>query len=323
MSKSNFDMFDVSIENIKDQSTSMIDQDLYKPSPENGRNGTYSSIIRFIPWHGDVQNSLVKKWTIFLEDPVSGKKKTVDCPSTNNEKSIFRDLFFKYYNSNSVREKELSEKFKRKRNCYSLVYIIEDKNRPELEGKIMVFKFGQKILERIQDEMTPKLGGRARKPFDPISGRPFSLVVTKKGGYANYDNSSFLDEPWPLMINGKQIDSDSTEPEDIMNWLKTNSPDLSKYTYKKWDDQTTEFVNEAIRNIVPNGKVIEEVMNLSKSKPSADSNESSVSKPSSNVTKTSAKSLNIEEDITTDSKDLDDEINFDDDDDDFYSGLND
>lgn len=321
MSKSNFDMFDVSIENIKDQSTSMIDQDLYKPSPENGRNGTYSSIIRFIPWHGDVQNSLVKKWTIFLEDPVSGKKKTVDCPSTNNEKSIFRELFFKYYNSNSVREKELSEKFKRKRNCYSLVYIIEDKNRPELEGKIMVFKFGQKILERIQDEMTPKLGGRARKPFDPISGRPFSLVVTKKGGYANYDTSTFLDEPWPLMINGKQIDSDSTEPEDIMNWLKANSPDLSKYSYKKWDDQTTEFVNEAIRNIVPNGKVIEEVMNSAKSKSSSVSDEP-VSKSSPSVTKTSAKSLNIEEDIT-DSTESDEEINFDDDDDDFYSGLND
>lgn len=322
MSKSNFDMFDVSIENIKDQSTSMIDQDLYKPSPENGRNGTYSSIIRFIPWHGDVQNSLVKKWTIFLEDPVSGKKKTVDCPSTNNEKSIFRDLFFKYYNSNSVREKELSEKFKRKRNCYSLVYIIEDKNRPELEGKIMVFKFGQKILERIQDEMTPKLGGRARKPFDPITGRPFSLVVTKKGGYANYDTSTFLDEPWPLMINGKQIDSDSTEPEDIMNWLKANSPDLSKYSYKKWDDQTTEFVNDAIRNIVPNGKVIEEVMNSARSKSSSVSDEPSVTKSSPSVTKTSAKSLNIEEDIT-DSTESDEEINFDDDDDDFYSGLND
>lgn len=322
MSKSSFDMFDVSLENIKDQSPSMIDQDLYKPSPENGRNGTYSSIVRFIPWHGDFQNPIIKKWTIFLEDPVSGKKKTVDCPSTVNDKSIFRELFFKYYNSNSVREKELSEKFKRKRNCYTLVYIIEDKNRPELEGKIMVFKFGQKILERIQDEMTPKLGGRARKPFDPMSGRPFSLVVTKKGGYANYDSSTFLDEPWPLMINGKQIDSETTEPEDIINWLKANSPDLSKYAYKKWDDQTNEFVNEAIRNIIPNGKVIDEVMSLSKSKSSTDTEEAPASKSTPKATKTSPKSLNIEEDITTESNDSD-EISFDDDDDDFYSGLED
>lgn len=322
MSKSSFDMFDVSLENIKDQSPSMIDQDLYKPSPENGRNGTYSSIVRFIPWHGDFQNPIIKKWTIFLEDPVSGKKKTVDCPSTVNDKSIFRELFFKYYNSNSVREKELSEKFKRKRNCYTLVYIIEDKNRPELEGKIMVFKFGQKILERIQDEMTPKLGGRARKPFDPMNGRPFSLVVTKKGGYANYDSSTFLDEPWPLMINGKQIDSETTEPEDIINWLKANSPDLSKYAYKKWDDQTNEFVNEAIRNIIPNGKVIDEVLSLSKSKSSNDIEEAPASKSTPKATKTSPKSLNIEEDITTESNDSDD-ISFDDDDDDFYSGLED
>jgi hypothetical protein len=321
MSKATFDMFDVSINNIKDTTTTSIDQDLYKPTPESGRNGTYASIVRFIPFWKDTHNPIIKKWTIFLEDPVSGKKRTVDCPSSVGEKSVLRDLFFKYWNSNSVREKELANKFKRKQTCYSLVYIVKDENNPDLEGKIMVFKFGQKILEKIINEMSPKIG-KERKPFDPFNGRPFSIIVSKKGGYTNYDESYFLDEPWPLKINGEHIDRESTDPNDILNWLKETSPDLSKYEYKKWDDQMAEFVNEAIRNTVPNGKVVEEVLNMSKSKSkSSDDFDNTPSSKSSSVTKTSAKSLNIEEDISSSKND--DDISFDDDDDDFYSGLDD
>lgn len=316
MSKSGFDIFDFSTEDIKDStSVGSLDQDLYKPSPENGRNGSYSSIVRFIPWWKDSKNSIVKKWTVFLEDPVSGKKRTVDCPSTVNEKSVLRDMFFKLYKSNSVREKELAEKFKRKRACYSLVYIIKDENRPELEGKIMILRFGQKILDKVINEMAPPLGGRPRKPFDPFTGRPFSLIVTKKGGYPNYDDSYFLDEAWPLRINGEEIDRDETKPEDIIKWLETSSPNLEAYYYKKWDDQIVEFVNEAIKNTVPNGRIIEDAISTSKSKSSASSSEKSTSSKT-----VSSSPVNIEDDIVTSS---DNDINFDDDDDDFYKGLED
>ena len=314
MIKSGFDIFDFSTEDIKDaKSVGSLDLDLYKPSPENGRNGSYSSIIRFIPWWKDSKNSIVKKWTVFLEDTISGKKRTVDCPSTVNEKSVIRDMFFKLYNSNSVREKELAEKFKRKRACYSLVYIIKDENRPELEGKILILRFGAKILDKVINEMAPPLGGRPRKPFDPFAGRPFSLIVTKKGGYANYDDCYFLDEPWPLRINNEEIDKDVTKPDDIIKWLETSSPNLETYYYKKWDDQTTDFVNEAIKNTVPNGRIIEDTISVSKGKSSA-----SIAEKSDSIKTVSSSPVNIEDDIvSSDSND----INFDNDDDDFYKGL--
>lgn len=317
MNKNSFDIFDVSSEDIKDTSLSTMDQDLYKPSPENGRNGSYSSIIRFISWWDDPKQSLVKKWTVFLEDPVSGKKRTVDCPSTKNEKSVLRDMFFKLYKSNSVREKELAEKFKRKRACYSLIQIIRDENRPELEGKILVFRFGQKILDKISNEMQPPLGGKPRKPFHPIHGRPFSLIVTKKGGYSNYDDSYFLDEPYALRINGQEIDND-TDPETLKNWLKENSPNLENYFYKKWDDQVSDFVNDVIRNTVPNGRIIEETLSAKVVKKADSSDEAP--KSSTKAVKATATSINIEDDIVSSSND---DINFDDDDDDFYKGLED
>jgi hypothetical protein len=183
----------------------------------------------------------------------------------------------------------------------------------------MVFKFGQKIFDKIQNELEPPLLGKPRKPFDPFSGRPFSLIVTKKGGYTNYDDSYFLDEPWPLKINGKHIDKESIEADDILNWLKDNSPSLDPYTFKKWDEQTQEFVNEVIRNTVPNGALIESALSpktrevVIESKPK--------SKPTSE--KASVSSVSIEDDIISPISIDDDDISFDDDDDDFYKGLND
>jgi len=316
----NFDIFDVTSADIKETNIVVSDSNLYKPSPENGRNGSYSSIVRFIPLWKDAKKSIINKWTYFLEDPISGKKRTVDCPSSENEKSVLRDMFFKLYKSNSVREKELAEKFKRKKTCYSLVYIVKDENKPELEGKIMVFKFGQKIFDKIQNEMEPPLLGKPRKPFDPFMGRPFSLIVTKKGGYTNYDDSYFLDEPWPLKINGNHIDKETIEPDELLNWLKENSPSLDSYMYKKWDEQTQDFVNEFIRNTVPNGALIESALS-SKTREVVIENKPSA--PKASAQKTSASSLNIEDDLVSTTTSLDDDINFDDDDDDFYKGLSD
>lgn len=332
------DMFDVSASDIKGQEY-VADQFLYKPKVDDGRNGVYASIIRFLPWWKNPRESVMKKWTVFLEDPVSGKKRSVDCPSTINERSVLREMYFKLYKSNSVREKELADKFKRKQQCYSPVYIIEDKNRPELEGKVMIFSYGTKILDKLKNEMEPPIG-KPRKPFDPYIGRPMSLVVTKKGGYANYDDSQFLDEAWPLVVNGETIDRESTDPNSILEWLTENTPDVEKYAYKPWDQQMSEFVQETIRNIVPNGKIIEEALGSSgkasasrpvkssssdadiddaanESRASKNSGASKASKPQ--ATKPAA--VDIEEDIS--SSKSDDNITFDDDDDDFYAGLED
>jgi hypothetical protein len=320
MGSSNFDIFDVTSDDIKDSNHAVSDTNLYKISPENGRNGTYNSIIRFVPFWKEPKKSLLNKWTYFLEDPVSGKKRSVDCPSTENEKSVLRDIFFKLYKSNSIREKELAEKFKRKKTCYSLVDVVKDENKPEYEGKIMVFKFGSKIFDKIQNELAPPLLGSPRKPYDPFTGRPFSLIVTKKGGYTNYDDSYFLDEPWPLKINGKHIEKTQVEADDIINWLKENSPSLEPYLYKKWDEQTQEFVSEVIRNTVPNGALIESTLSGVKTREVV---LESSPRSKQSAEKATVSSISIEDDIISSTSLDDDDIKFDDDDDDFYKGLSD
>ena len=118
-----------------------------------------------------------------------------------------------------------------------------------------------------------------------------------------------------MRINNEEIDKDVTKPDDIIKWLETSSPNLETYYYKKWDDQTTDFVNEAIKNTVPNGRIIEDTISVSKGKSSA-----SIAEKSDSIKTVSSSPVNIEDDIvSSDSND----INFDNDDDDFYKGLED
>ena len=50
--------------------------------------------------------------------------------------------------------------------------------------------------------------------------------------------------------------------QQIIDYLKENSPDLKKYDYQEWDDEITEYVNNVILNTVPNGKMIEGITNI-------------------------------------------------------------
>jgi len=323
MGNANFDIFNVSFEDIANTSGNTAnDASIFKPTPETGRNGTYNAYIRFLPWWKDSKNSIISKWSVFLEDPISGKKRSVDCPSTIGEKSVLKDMFFKLFKSNSVREKELAEKFKRKKNCYSLVYIVKDENFPENEGKVMIFKYGTKIHDKIINESAkPALSiGRERKPFSVFEGRPLHLIVTKKGGYTNYDDSYFLDEPYPIKINGKHISEDNITPEELTKWLQDNSPDLSAYEFKSWDEQTREFVNDVIKNSVPNGNLIGDVLTRTITPENNFEASAKSSASSKSAVKTASREINIEEDISSTEADSSD-INFDDDDDDFYAGL--
>ena len=124
------------------------ENEVYKPYPEEGKDGVYKSLIRFIPNPASPEKSKIHKYYVYLKDPVSGNSFSVDCPTTVGKKSILKDLFWKLKNSHSAADQELSKAFSRKEDYYSLVQIVQDKNKPELEGKIMIFKFGKKMSRR-------------------------------------------------------------------------------------------------------------------------------------------------------------------------------
>jgi len=88
--------------------------------------------------------------------------------------------------------KEIVRKRKRKQQYISNIYVISDPKNPQNEGKVMLFKYGKKIFEKIQESMKPVFeGDTAIDPFDFWQGANFRLKIKKVEGYPNYDNSSF------------------------------------------------------------------------------------------------------------------------------------
>lgn len=286
--------------------------EFYKPNAKDGKDNVYKALVRFIPFWKNPKNSKIKKFSYWLTDPLTGEGFSVDCPSTVGQKSSLQDIFWKLKKSESVSEQKLSDDFKRKENYYSLVQIIDDRQRPELKGRIMVLKFGMKLNNIIQGEINPEYG-TPNNPWDPIKGRPMLLHVTLQSGFNNFDSSKFVDIPnGECLMDGKPLKAQPSKEEmtEFFEYLKKTSPDLSKYGYKEWDDDMRSKVNSVISNKVPRLRTSDAVMNSTASE--------NISVERNSSAKSSPLNETPEENIDLDSLDLGTSENFDDD---LYAGL--
>lgn len=102
-------------------------------------------------------------------------------------------------------DKEEYSKRKKKTYYYSNVLIIRDDNTPENNGKVMVFKFGVKIYDKLFDAIKSGNNNKNKDgvpegiPYDNDTGVNFIFVQKKGGnGMPNYDGSYFSDATTPL-----------------------------------------------------------------------------------------------------------------------------
>lgn len=95
-------------------------------------------------------------------------------------------------------QRNIARNRKRKLSYISNVLILEDPAHPENNGKVFLFRYGQKIHEKIMERLEPQFPDQQpSNPFDFWEGSDFKLKAQKVGGYQNYDKSSF-DEPTEL-----------------------------------------------------------------------------------------------------------------------------
>jgi hypothetical protein len=227
---------------------------VYRPKAADGKDNVYKSVIRFIPWYKNPKKSIIEKWTGWMEDPTTGKGRYVDCPSSVGQESPLFRMWKKLKDSENPYEREMAKIFSRRLNCYALVQIVTDKQNPELEGKIKVFKFGKKLRDKIEAELNPEIG-EPKDPFNLLKGRRFVLHITKQGEWDNYDQSKFDGEAYPMLhtsegkIDLREAITDSDVKKQAAEWLEKNSPNLEEFGFKEWDDDTTNLVNSVIRSV--------------------------------------------------------------------------
>lgn len=268
----NFDIFNLDNESfVKQEIKREDDEALYKPYPELGKDGVYKSLIRFLPNITNPKKSKVHQYYVWLKDPVDGTNFKALCPSTVGKKSILKDIFWKLKNSPSAKDQEISKSFSRKEDFYSLIQIVKDPNKPELEGKIMILKFGRKVNDLIEQQIKPEFGNPSN-PYDLFEGKNFGLHVRKVGEWNNYDLCQFVGDKGPISIGGSPVEKTEESREDITKYLKTGPLDLEKYDFKDWSEEDSEKIMRIIRNTIPDGRLVSEIIGEnsdSKSTPSA------------------------------------------------------
>lgn len=260
----NYDaLFNPNVE-VKEQSSKNADE--YSPSADKGTGNVYKAIIRFVPWWQDpTHGSIQEKWIAWLEDPVTQRGRAVDCPSSVGQASILQDMYWKLKKSDNIAMQAKAEVFSRRHSFASLIQVLQDKNNPELEGRILVYRYGVKIWEKIMAELKPLIGEK-HDPFDILVGKAFGLVITKVSGYNNYDQAKFLNDRIPLCIpntEGKLIPINAkSDKQEVFNWVKENSPDLNRYAFKEWDQETHDYVNHVISAVTGQANVSQNYANV-------------------------------------------------------------
>lgn len=273
-----FDIFNLSVADVDTHETQASSgSDLYKPTADDGKDGTYKAIIRFVPNPANPRNSLVKKYVHWLTN-ANGDGKMVDSPSTVGEKCPIADVFFKLRKSDSAVDRKMSDKLKRREQYFSLVKIIKDPQNPDLEGQYKIFKFGYKIKEKIDEELKPAFG-EPTQVFDLFAGKNFELIITRQGDFNNYDKSKFSSSTSAIDMNGTPAE----RTKEVMATIKAEldaAPSLEPYEYKAWDEETRDFVNSILRNYLNPGDSMDSVVSKPAAKKVAAKTEAATTNPS-------------------------------------------
>lgn len=157
----------------------------------------------------------------------------------------------KLWNSGIEANKEIVSKFQKRRLVYiSNVLVVSDKNRPENEGKVFLWKYGKKIFDKVQERIPAKLPDgtyethdvldedfKKFNPYDFWKGANLKLKIRHVEGYRNYDKSEF-DVQSPVYTDDKKIEAMWKSAHSLLQFLAPKE-------FKSYDE-LTDRLNRAL-----------------------------------------------------------------------------
>ena len=195
------------------------DDRLWKLEVDKSGNGY--AVIRFLPAPDGEDLPFVKLYSHAFQGP--GGWYIENSLTTLGQQDPISELNRQLWNSGIDSDKEVARKQKRKLSYYSNVYVIKDPANPQFEGRVMLYKYGKKIHDKIIEQMQPEFDDQeAIDPFDFWKGADFNLRLKKVAGYWNYDSSAFAR---PSTLGG----FDDEKLESIYNQMH----DLNEFTNSK------------------------------------------------------------------------------------------
>lgn len=196
-------------------------------SLEVDKAGNGYAVIRFLPPTKGEDLPWVRIWNHGFQGP-TGKWYIENSLTTLGKPDPVSELNTELWNSGTEANKEIARKQKRRLTYIANILVVKDPAHPENEGKVMLFKFGKKIFDKIKDVMQPQFEDEEPiNPFDFWKGANFKLKARNVEGYRNYDKSEF-DSPSVL--------GDDDELESIWNKQTALSEFLDPAHFKSYEE---------------------------------------------------------------------------------------
>lgn len=204
------------------------------------KQGNGAAVIRFLPAASDDATTFVKvvnhgfqrngKW--YIENCSSTHGDYDSCPACQWLKEQNWD-----YNSEADKQAMYASGVTRKVQFWANILVVKDPANPENEGKIFKFRFGKKVMDKIQAEVNVN-ADLGEVPCDvtcPIEGKNFAYKVTKVGGNNNYDTSAFMKQSSIPNIEDESVQKKlESEMHDIMSLIAADK-------FKSFEELTTNF----------------------------------------------------------------------------------
>jgi len=145
------------------------------------------AIIRFLP---SIKEDALPFITFYRHICKKNNKWFIEnCPTTIKRECPVCEYNRMLWDTN---KKDEARNNSRKKIYISNILVVNDPTNPENNGKIFMYKFGERIMNIIQEKLDPKFPDEEPvNVFDFWEGADFRLKCKKLDGFINYNSSTF------------------------------------------------------------------------------------------------------------------------------------
>ena len=202
------------------------DDRIWKPTVDKAGNGY--AVLRFLPPAEGEDLPWVRYWDHGFKGP-TGQWYIENSLTSIGQPDPVGELNSRLWNSGHDEDKERARAQKRRLHYVVNALVVEDPSAPHNVGRVVLYKFGKKIFDKIMDVMQPQFADESPvNPFDFWEGANFKLKIRQVEGYRNYDKSEFA--------SPSTLYDDESKLEEIYNKIHSLSEFTDPKNYKSYDE---------------------------------------------------------------------------------------
>jgi hypothetical protein len=203
------------------------DDRFWAPTVDKAGNGY--AIIRFLPTSEGEDLPWIKYWDHGFKGP-TGRWYIENSLTSIGQNDPVSEMNTQLWNSGREEDKDTARLRKRRLHHVSNILVISDSANPQNEGKVFLYKYGKKIMDKVMDVMQPQFQDeKPVNPFDFWGGANFKLKIRNFEGYRNYDKSEFEGAT-------ELFDGDEGKLESVYNSIHGLKEFISEGNYKSYAD---------------------------------------------------------------------------------------